>query len=81
MLNTDLKLNEKMFDAKPEVDATRSGYGGGLLVLGDEDPNVVALSADLTESTKAEKFAAKYPDRFFEMGVAEQNMAAIAAGL
>jgi len=81
MLNPALKLNEKMFDEKPEVDATRSGYGTGLLALGDENPNVVALSADLTESTKADAFAKKYPDRFFEMGVAEQNMAAVAAGL
>lgn len=81
MLNKDLKLNEKMFDEKPEVDATRSGYGKGLEILGEENPNVVVLSADLTESTKAEGFAKKWPDRFFEMGVAEQNMAAVAAGL
>ncbi len=81
MLNPDLKLNEKMFDDKPEVDATRSGYGKGLVALGDADPNVVALCADLTESTKVEEFAKKYPDRYFEMGVAEQNMAAVAAGL
>jgi transketolase len=81
MLNPDLKLNEKMFDAKPELDATRSGYGKGLEILGEEDPNVVVLSADLTESTKAEGFAKKWPERFFEMGVAEQNMAAVAAGL
>lgn len=70
-----------MFDEKMDKDATRSGYGTGLLVLGEEDPNVVVLSADLTESTKADGFAKKYPERFFEMGVAEQNMAAIAAGL
>src|SRR3990167_6702674 len=81
MLNPTLKLNEKMFDEKPEADATRSGYGTGLLALGDENPNVVALSADLTESTKADAFAKKYPERFFEMGVAEQNMASVAAGL
>jgi len=81
MLNKDLKLNEKMFDEKPEVDATRSGYGKGLEILGEEDPNIVVLSADLTESTKAEGFAKKWPERFFEMGVAEQNMAAVAAGL
>lgn len=81
MLNPDLKLNEKIFDEDVERDATRSGYGEGLLALGELDKNVVALSADLTESTKADKFAGKYPDRFFEVGVAEQNMAAIAAGL
>ncbi len=81
MLNKDLFLNEKLFDVDCEKDATRSGYGNGLLELGEQDPNVVALCADLTESTKADKFAQKFPDRFFQVGVAEQNMAAIAAGL
>lgn len=81
MLNPDLKLNEKLFDADVEKKATREGYGTGLVAVGDKDKNVVALSADLTESTKADAFAKKYPERFFEMGVAEQNMAAIAAGL
>lgn len=81
MLNPDLKLNEKLFDAECPRDATRSGYGSGLLKLGDANPNVVALSADLTESTKVDAFAKKYPERFFEMGVAEQNMATVAAGL
>jgi len=50
-------------------------------MAGDEDKNVVALCADLTESTRAEAFAKKFPDRFFEVGVAEQNMATIASGL
>lgn len=81
MLNKDLFLNEKLFDADCERDATRSGYGNGLLELGEQDPNVVALCADLTESTKADKFAQKFPERFFQVGVAEQNMAAIGAGL
>lgn len=81
MLNPDLKLNSKLFDADVEKDATRSGYGKGLVALGETNPNVVALSADLTESTKADAFAKKYPERFFEVGVAEQNMAAVAAGL
>lgn len=81
MLNQEFKLNEKVFDDDVEKVATRSGYGEGLMALGESNPNVVVLSADLTESVKANKFAEKYPDRFFEMGVAEQNMAAIAAGL
>lgn len=81
MLNPDLKLNQKMFDKNVEMDATRSGYGTGLVELGEQDPNIVVLCADLTESTKSEEFAKKFPDRFFEAGVAEQNMAAIAAGL
>jgi transketolase len=81
MLNPNLHLNPKLFDPDVEVKPTRHGYGDGLLELGEQNPNVVALSADLTESTQAHKFAEKFPDRFFECGVAEQNMAAIAAGL
>jgi transketolase len=81
MLNPNLKLNQKLFDKDVEVEPTRAGFGTGLLALGETNPNVVALSADLTESTQANKFAEKYPERFFEVGVAEQNMAAVAAGL
>jgi len=81
MLNPNLKLNEKVFDEDVELSPTRTGYGSGLLELGESNPNVVALSADLTESTHAHKFAQKYPERFFEIGIGEQNMAAVAAGL
>lgn len=81
MLNQELKLNEKIFNEDVEKAATRAGYGEGLVALGEMNPNVVVLSADLTESTKVNKFAEKHPERFFEVGVAEQNMAAIAAGL
>lgn len=81
MLNQDLKLNEKLFDADCEVAPTRAGYGTGLLQLGETNENVVGLSADLTESTHAHKFAEKFPERFFEIGIGEQNMAAVAAGL
>ncbi len=81
MLNKSLFLNEGMFDKEAKKDATRSGYGTGLLALGQKDKNVVALCADLTESTKADKFASAFPERFFQVGVAEQNLASIAAGL
>lgn len=81
MLNPDLKLNPKIFDENVEEKATRVGYGEGLVELGEKNPNVVVLTADLSESTQTEEFEKKYPDRFFECGVAEQNMAAIAAGL
>ena len=81
MLNPDLKLNEKVFDEDVELAPTRNGFGDGLVTLGETNPNVVVLTADLSESTKCEKFQEKFPDRFFECGVAEQNMAAIAAGL
>src|SRR3970282_1198184 len=53
----------------------------GLVLAGDADPNVVVLCADLIESTRSEAFSKKYPERFFEVGVAEQNLATIAAGL
>ena len=60
---------------------TRNGYGEALVELGEKNKDVVVLSADLAESTRALAFAKKYPDRFFEVGVAEQNMMGIAAGL
>jgi transketolase len=81
MLNNKLKLNPKIFDPDiPEV-PIRNGFGEGLLFLGDRNANVIVLSADLTESTRTESFAKKFPDRHFEVGVAEQNMATVAAGL
>ena len=61
--------------------ATRVAFGKTLAQYGEEYPNVVVLDADLSKSTKSEYFAAKYPERFFEMGIAEQNMVGTAAGL
>ncbi len=81
MLNPDAKLSEKIFQPDIDQKPTRDGYGTGLVLAGEENPNVVALCADLTESTRAEAFSKKFPERFFECGVAEQNMATIAAGL
>lgn len=81
MLNPNLKLNPKIFEAEPEMKATRDGFGAALVSLGEKDPNVVVLTADLSESTRTEAFSKKFPERFIECGVAEQNMAAIAAGL
>lgn len=60
---------------------TRSGFGAGLLEAGTKDPNVVALCADLTGSLKMDAFAKRFPDRFFQAGVAEANMMGVAAGL
>lgn len=60
---------------------TRSGFGAGLLELGKQDPNVVALCADLTGSLKMDAFQKAFPDRFFQVGIAEANMMGIAAGL
>ncbi len=82
MLNPNAKLNQDLFDeSKLKMTATRDGFGEGLVLAGEENENVVALSADLTESTRVEAFAKKFPERFFEVGVAEQNLATIAAGL
>lgn len=81
MLNPDLKLNQNLFEETVEKKATRDGFGEALVELGETNPNVVVLTADLSESTRTEAFAKKFPERFFEVGVAEQNMVAIAAGL
>ena len=59
----------------------RLAYGEELVALGKENPNVVALDADLSKSTMSTLFQSAFPDRFFEMGIAEQNMLSTAAGL
>src|SRR5690606_17407161 len=60
---------------------TRSGFGAGLTQLGQTNPNVVALCADLIGSLKMDDFKANHPERFFQVGIAEANMMGIAAGL
>lgn len=80
MRNNDAKLSEKVFDAAIEKKPTRDGFGNGTVEAGKDNPNVVVLCADLAESTRAEWFEKEFPDRYVEMGVAEQNMAATAAG-
>ena len=60
--------------------ATRKSYGEALEQLGKENPNVVVLDADLAGATKTDMFAKQFPDRFFDMGIAEANMMATAAG-
>jgi transketolase len=61
--------------------ATRDGYGRGIVELGETDPLVVALDADLAGSTRSAKFADKFPTRFFNLGIAESNMVSWAAGM
>ena len=60
---------------------TRSGFGAGLLELGQQNPDVVALCADLTGSLKMTDFKNNFPDRFFQVGIAEANMMGLAAGM
>jgi len=81
MLNPELKLNTKMFDKSVEQVPIRQGFGEGLLAAGEKDLRVVGLCADLTESTKMNLFSEKFPGRFIQVGVAEQNLASVASGL
>lgn len=81
MLNQNAKLNEKMFDKEVEQVPIRKGFGEGLVVAGEENANVVALCADLTESTQMHLFKKKFPERFVEIGVAEQNLVTVASGM
>jgi transketolase len=61
--------------------ATREAYGKALAKLGENNKNVVVLDADLSKSTKTSEFLSKYPERFFNMGIAEQNLMGVSAGL
>ncbi|HEX7079119.1 MAG TPA: transketolase C-terminal domain-containing protein [Candidatus Eisenbacteria bacterium] len=67
--------------AKPEMKRTREGFGHGLVDLGERNPNVVVLVGDLSGSTNVNFFAERFPDRFVQVGIAEQNMMCVAAGL
>lgn len=72
---------ESLFSKDIKKAATRDGYGEAIMELGQTNPDVFVLSGDLTESTRTLTFSKKYPERFVESGVAEQNMAGMAAGL
>lgn len=81
MLNQNLKLNTKLFDSDVDRISTRQGFGEGLVIAADTDKNVVGLCADLNESTQMNLFARKYPERFVQVGVAEQNLVTVASGM
>ena len=82
MLNENSKLNENVFDIeKLKQIPTRDGFGRGLVEAGEADSKVVALCADLSESTRAHWFKEKFPERYVELGVAEQNLATVASGM
>jgi len=66
---------------KVEMKKTREGFGRALADLGQQDPRIVVLVGDLTESTMVSFFAERFPERFIQVGIAEQNMTGIAAGL
>lgn len=79
MLNKS--LNQNIFNTDVEQVPIRKGFGTGLLKAGEQNPAVVALCADLTESTQMHLFKEKFPNRFIEIGVAEQNLASVASGM
>lgn len=81
MLNKNAMLAETLFSPDAEKLPTRDGFGKGVLEAGKTDERIVVLCADLAESTRAEWFQKEFPERFVEMGVAEQNMASVASGM
>ncbi len=74
-------LNQKLYDKNVEMIPIRKGFGEGLLAAAEKDERVVGLCADLTESTQMHLFKERYPHRFVQMGVAEQNLASVASGM
>lgn len=80
-LSTSAKLSPNVFDTeKLDQKPTRDGYGAGVVLAGKENPNVVVLCADLTESTRNLEFKRQFPDRFIQCGVHEQFLSAAGAG-
>ncbi len=81
MINSLQHLNPKIFDKDIEKVPIRKGFGEGLVLAGETNPQVVGLCADLTESTQMHLFRDKFPERFVEIGIAEQNLASVASGM
>ncbi len=80
-INQQQKLVENALDIKTiEQAPTRKGFGEGLLEIGKQNANVIGLCADLTESTQMHLFAKAFPERFVQVGIGEQNLAALASG-
>lgn len=78
---SQFNLNPKMFDEDVAQEPIRKGFGRGLKLAGEADENVVALCADLTESTQISLFKETFPDRYVEIGVAEQNLVTVSSGM
>jgi transketolase len=81
VIATEARLAEGLFERELASRAPRDGFGDGLVILGERNPAVVVLTGDLADSTRVSGFRDRFPDRFFQVGVAEQNMMGIAAGL
>lgn len=80
-MHTVEHLNPNIFETSVEQEPNRVGYGEGLKAAGEKNDRVVALSADLTSSTKTNVFADAFPDRFVQVGIGEQSMASVASGM
>jgi transketolase len=78
---SDFRLNPDVFSDDVAQEPIRAGFGRGLKAAGEANEKIVGLCADLTDSTKMSDFAKAFPDRFVEMGVAEQNLVTVASGL
>lgn len=75
------KLNDKLYSGDPDLEPNRAGFGKGLKKAGELDESVVALCADLTTSTQMHHFQKAFPERFVEVGIAEQNLVTVASGM
>jgi len=78
---SDFPLNPHYAADDVKLEPIRAGFGRGLKKAGEQDERIVALCADLTDSTQMSKFATAFPERFVEMGVAEQNLVTVASGM
>ena len=73
-------LNDNIYTNNPDVEPTRTGFGRGLKAAGQADERIVGLCADLVESVKMDAFAREFPERYIEVGIAEQNLVTGQAG-
>lgn len=77
----NIHINPNIFEKDVEQIPIRKGFGEGLVTAAENNSNIVGLCADLTESTQMHLFKKKFPERFLEIGIAEQNMASVASGM
>jgi len=80
-IRNDMNLANPLFEPAPKAVPSRDGFGKALLELGEKNSNIWVLTADVSESTRTHWFAEKFPKRFVQVGVAEQNLAGVAAGI
>lgn len=81
MLVKSAHLKRNIFSKDVDLVPTRDGYGTGIVEIGEKNDQVVVLCGDLSESTRSHKFKEQFPERYIQMGIAEQNMAVVAVGL